>query len=77
MEENMSGIGFSILLGCIGLVVGFSGANFRVNGAKKKANDLIDKANKEIEKAKRNAAVEQKEETARTRRGRRIRTVRR
>ena len=42
----MSGIGFSILLGCIGLVVGFSGANFRVNGAKKKANDLIDKANK-------------------------------
>ena len=58
----MSGIGFSILLGCIGLVVGFSGANFRVNGAKKKANDLIDKANKEIEKAKRNAAVEQKEE---------------
>lgn len=62
----MNGTVFSILLVCIGLIVGFFIAIviniLKVNKAEKKAEKLIDKANKEIEKLKRDSAIQLKEE---------------
>ena len=62
----MNNIVFSILLSCVGLIIGFVIAivinSLRGNQAQKKADALINKANKEIEKAKRDAAIAQKEE---------------
>ncbi len=57
---------FSILLGIIGLVVGFVIAliinSMKGSMASKKADAMIANAKKEIEKIKRDAAIEQKEE---------------
>ncbi|MBR3048976.1 MAG: ribonuclease Y [Bacilli bacterium] len=69
MEEYMSGLGFSILLVVIGLLVGFFIA-FVINSLKgsmasRKAESIINSAKKEVDKIKRDAAIEQKEEAHR------------
>ena len=62
----MNNVTFSILLGIIGLVVGFVIAliinSMKGSMASKKADAMIANAKKEIEKIKRDAAIEQKEE---------------
>ena len=65
----MSGLGFSILLVVIGLLVGFFIA-FVINSLKgsmasRKAESIINSAKKEVDKIKRDAAIEQKEEAHR------------
>ena len=62
----MDNVGFSILLGTLGVLIGFIAASvinyMKAAGSAKKATNLIEQAKKEIEKIKRDAAIEQKEE---------------